>query len=88
MDPPKILVKTQPTYSKEAFAMKIGGVALAKCIIELDGSLSNCRLTKGLQYMDQQILEMLKSWRYSPVMYQGHPQRVEMVIPVRVATPG
>jgi hypothetical protein len=38
--------------------------------------------------MDQAILDALKGWRYTPVMYQGHPQRVEMVIPIRVATPG
>ena len=68
--------------------MRVSGVALAKCVINLDGSLSDCKIMKGLPYMDQAILESLKGWRYTPVMYQGHPQRVEMVIPIRLASQG
>jgi protein TonB len=87
MQKPTILTTPQVTYSKEALAMKVGGVSLVKCIINLDGSLTECKIMKGLPYMDQQILEMLKSWKVTPVMYQGHPQRVEWIIPFRVPTP-
>ncbi len=38
--------------------------------------------------MDDQILQAMKSMRYAPVMYQGHPQRVKMTIPVRITGPG
>jgi TonB family protein len=66
----------------------VSGVALVKCTINLDGTLTDCHLTKGLPYMDEQILQSMKSMRFTPVMYQGHPQRVEMTIPLRVASPG
>jgi protein TonB len=87
MQKPTLLTTPSVTYSKEAMAMKVGGVALVKCVINLDGSLTGCKIIKGLPYMDQQILESLRSWKYTPVTYQGHPQRVEMIIPFRVPTP-
>jgi TonB family protein len=87
MEPPRLLAKTEVTYSAKAWAMKIGGVALARCTIELDGSLSNCRITHSLPYMDDAILQALRGWRFSPVIFQGHPQRVVMTLPIRVATP-
>jgi protein TonB len=87
MQKPTLLVSPSVTYSKEAMAMKVGGVALVKCVINLDGALTECKIIKGLPYMDQQILESVRSWKYTPVTYQGHPQRVEMIIPFRVPTP-
>jgi periplasmic protein TonB len=87
MERPTLMAKPSLTYSKEAMAMKVGGLALAKCIINLDGSLTQCKITKSLPYMDQQILESLRSWKYTPVMYQGHPQRVEMIVQIRVPAP-
>jgi protein TonB len=84
---PRLLTKTEVTYSSQAWAMRVGGVALARCIIELDGSLSSCRISRGLPYMDEAILNSLRGWRYTPVLYQGHAQRVEMVITIRVPAP-
>jgi protein TonB len=84
---PRLLTKTEITASPQAWAMRVGGVALARCVVELNGSLSNCRITRGLPYMDEPILSALRGWRYTPVLYQGHPQRVEMVITIRVPAP-
>jgi protein TonB len=88
MERPKLVTTPSTlTYSKEAMAMKVGGVALAKCTINLDGTLTDCKITKSVPYMDQQILESLRSWKYTPVMYQGRPQRVEMIIHIKVPAP-
>lgn len=88
MEKPSLARPPEVVHSKEALAMKVGGLALVKCVVNLDGSLTDCRLMKSLPYMDQQILQAMRSMKYSgPVMYQGRPQRVEMVIPVRVPTP-
>jgi protein TonB len=87
MEHPAILARGQLTYSREAMAARSEGVALARCVVNLDGSLSDCRITKSVPYMDRPILEMLQATRYSCVKYQGHCQRVEMVIPVRIAPP-
>jgi protein TonB len=87
MERPALVRPPEITFSKEALAMRVGGVALAKCIINLDGSLSDCHLMKSLPYMDQQLLQAARSMKYTPVIYQGHPQRVEMIVQIRVPTP-
>ena len=83
--PPQYLTQTTPIYTKEAMAMHVTGVALVKCVINLDGSLSDCRITKSIPYMDAAILESLRSWKFTPVMYQGHPQRVDYIITYRIS---
>jgi protein TonB len=84
---PRLIARKEIKYSAKAWAMKIGGEAIARCIIELDGSLSDCRIVGHLQFMDDAILEALQGWRYTPVMYQGHPQRVRMNIRIQLAGP-
>ncbi|HEX3695423.1 MAG TPA: energy transducer TonB [Polyangia bacterium] len=86
---PTISNRPSPIYNQEALALRVSGTALVKCIVKVDGTLTNCRIIKGLPHMDQSILDMLhKQWRYdSGVMFQGHPVQVEMVIPVTVKAP-
>jgi protein TonB len=84
---PRLMARKEIEYSAKAWAMKIGGEAIARCIIELDGSLSECRIVGHLPFMDDQILAALHGWRYTPVLYQGHPQRVRMTIRIQLATP-
>jgi protein TonB len=87
MQAPTLVRPPEIVPSKQALAMRIGGVALAKCVINLDGTLTDCRLIKSLPYMDEQLLQAARSMRYTPVIYQGHPQRVEMIVHIRVPTP-
>jgi protein TonB len=84
---PELVVRTPVYYTKEAAAQNVQGVAVVKCIIELDGSLSHCSIVRGLPYMNESILASVAQWRYTPVMFRGHPQRVEMNIVVRVLPP-
>jgi TonB family protein len=85
---PRLLSHPAPTYTREAFDARVGGIALIRCVINLDGTLEQCRIVKGLPHMDEALLESVSQWTYTPVFYKGHPQRVEMVIPVRVSPPG
>jgi periplasmic protein TonB len=87
MERPTVVHPPDITFSKEALAMRVGGLALAECTINLDGSLSDCHLKKSLPYMDAQLLQAAHSMKFTPVIYQGHPQRVLMTIPIRVPTP-
>ncbi len=84
MNRPTLLSHSDPVYTREAAAMSIEGLALAKCIVTTSGSLRNCHLIKGLQFMDASILAALATWKYSPITYQGQVVSVEMTIPVHV----
>jgi protein TonB len=75
-------------YSDDALAKKVGGIALVKCVVELDGSTSDCRIVKGLPYMNSAILQTASNLRFAgPVLFCDRPQRVEMIIPLRIPRP-
>jgi hypothetical protein len=84
---PRLLCAPQIRMSKEAYANGVGGIALIRCILEVDGWLSHCRVIKGLPYMEDQILAGMATVRFEPATYQGHPVRVQMVVPIRIAPP-
>lgn len=87
MTRPVLLSKVDPTYTREALAARVEGLILTKCVISTRGELKQCRIVKGLQYMDAAVLKALSQWRYSPVIYQGKPAAVEYIIPVRLVRP-
>ena len=84
---PTLLSKSDPTYTKEAMAARVEGLAIAKCVITLEGSLTNCRLIKALPFMDKAILASLTTWKYTPVMFQGRPVSVDYVINIKLSPP-
>lgn len=84
---PVMVKKPDIVFSREALAMHVSGVVLLNCVIETDGAVSDCKLTKGLPYMDRQLLEAARGIRYTPTMYQGHPQRISMTINLLVKAP-
>jgi TonB family protein len=72
---------------REAIVAGVSGTVIAKCTIMVDGSVRNCRIIKGLPYLDKAVLDMLATRRYSPVVYQGKPVSVEYVFNLKVAPP-
>lgn len=87
MTRPSLLSKVDPIYTAQARAAGVEGLILTKCVITIRGELQQCKIVKGLPFMDRAVLEALAQWRYSPVLYQGKPAAVEYVIPVRLVRP-
>jgi TonB family protein len=86
MQRPTLISKVDPVYTREARNQNAQGLILTKCVIGTSGTLSRCRIIKGLPTMDQAVLSALSQWRYSPVLYQGKPTAVEYLIPVRLVS--
>jgi protein TonB len=84
MEAPTLLSRAPLMYTDEAQASNVHGIALVKCIINLDGSVSDCTIVKGLPYMDAALLASVQQWKYTPINWCGHTQRVQMIIPIRV----
>jgi len=74
-------------YSREAREAKVAGVVIAKCTIQVDGSYTNCRLIKGLPFMDSVILAAFAKHKGTPAMYQGHPVAVDYTLTLRLKMP-
>ncbi|HEU4407319.1 MAG TPA: TonB family protein [Polyangiaceae bacterium] len=76
-----------PGYTREALQARVQGKVLAKCAIMPDGSVRNCRIIKGLPYMDQAVLQALAAQRYTPVTFQGRPVAVNYLFTFNFTLP-
>jgi periplasmic protein TonB len=86
MTRPSLISKVDPEFTREARNANVQGLILTKCVIGTTGTLSRCRIVKGIPLMDQAVLSALAKWKYSPVLYQGKPTAVEYLIPVRLVS--
>jgi tRNA A-37 threonylcarbamoyl transferase component Bud32 len=85
MTRPTLLSGSDLVTPREALVAGVSGTVIAKCTITTEGTLRNCRIIKGLPYLDKPMLDMLATRRYSPVLYQGKPVSVEYVFNLKVA---
>lgn len=88
MTPPQ-LTSTGVTlqYTSEALQARVSGVVIAKCTITREGDVQNCRIIKGLPFMDEAVLESLTSRHYHPVTYQGRAVSVTYTFTVKLKLP-
>jgi len=87
MNRPSKIAGRDPTYSREALAARVEGLAIVKCVIKTDGSLENCRMIKSLPHMEKEILAALATHRYTPVTFQGRAVSVDYVFNIRLKMP-
>jgi TonB family protein len=76
-----------PVYTREAREAKVQGTVIAKCVITPSGSLSGCRVIKGLPHMDGAVIAALSASRYTPVMYQGRAVSVDYAFTIKLVPP-
>jgi eukaryotic-like serine/threonine-protein kinase len=75
------------TYTREARQARVEGTVLARCVITTSGSLTGCRIVKGLPYMDGAVLTALAASRYRPIVYQGRPVNVDYMFSLKLVMP-
>lgn len=74
-------------YTREAREAHISGVMIVKCTIQTDGSVTNCRVIKGVPMMDAAVLAALARHHGSPVTFQGHPVAVDYTYTIKLKMP-
>ena len=87
MTRPAPIAQPAPVYTREANASRAQGTVSARCIITVEGTLKDCRIIRGVTFMDAAVLDALSRWRYSPVMFQGRPVSVYYAINLRLVAP-
>jgi TonB family protein len=75
-------------YTREAREHSVEGTAFVRCVIEVDGRLTGCQLSKGLPFLDAEILAAVSTWRMTPVLHNGQAIRVSYSIPIRLGPEG
>ena len=79
--------RTDFVYPREAAEAHVGGLAIVRCRIELDGRLEGCRVIKGLPHMDAAILAALATQKWTPVLFEGRPVVVDYTFNLRFVAP-
>ncbi|NNB85996.1 energy transducer TonB [Corallococcus exiguus] len=87
MTPPKMLSGSQFSYTLEARRAGVEGMIIAKCVITTEGRVRDCRIIKGLPFMDDAVLESLSSRQYQPLTFQGRPVNVSYTFNIKLKMP-
>ena len=87
MTPPEMLSGATIQYTREALEARVSGTMIARCTITREGEVENCRIIKGLPYMDATVLDALTTRRYRPVHFQGRPVNVSYIFNVKLRLP-
>ena len=87
MTRPVAIAPPTPAYTREAREAHAGGTVIAKCVVTTSGSLTGCRIVKGVPFMDEAVLSALRQARYQPATYQGQPVAVDYAITLKLVAP-
>jgi TonB family protein len=81
---PTAISNPAPAYSREAIEAKVTGKVIARCVVTASGSVTGCRIVKGVPFMDQPVLSALQGWKYSPATKDGKPVSVNLQITLKM----
>ena len=84
MSAPEQLQGRPIVYTREALEAGVQGTIRAKCVINIRGSLENCRIIQSLPSMDRAVLDALATRRYKPIVFEGKPVPVEYVFDIKL----
>ena len=68
--------KVNPKYTPEAEAAKIEGPVSLECVVDVDGTVGDVRVTKSLDKkygLDKQAIKALRAWHFVPATKDGNP---------------
>jgi TonB family protein len=81
--PPRPTYTPEPEYSAQASHAKYQGTVVLGIVIDKAGKISRIRLDRPLGMgLDENAMETVKQWRFSPAMRNGEPVAVAMSIEV------
>lgn len=78
---PRLLRDVRPAYTADAMRARITGSVGLSCVVDRDGSVRDCRLTRSLDRrhgLDEEALRAARLWRFLPARRRDEP------VPVRV----
>ena len=84
MTRPVLLSGADLVVPREARVARISGTMIARCTITSDGALRDCRIIKGLPFLDQPMLASLATRRYRPVFADGKAVSVQYIFNLKI----
>jgi len=68
MAKPVMVSGRQIQYTDQAIEREVEGTIVVKCVLSVDGAVRDCRVLRGLPFMDRAVVDALQSRRYRPVI--------------------
>jgi periplasmic protein TonB len=87
MTAPTLVSGPDPEYSEKAIERGVEGLMVVKCVVTVAGTVHDCRVLKGLPYMDRAVVDALERRRYTPAALNGKPLEVDYTFKIRLALP-
>lgn len=80
---PRLVRDVKPQYTPEAMRARVTGAVGMSCVVERDGSVRDCRVTRSLDPaygLDAEALRVVRQWRFEPARRQAEPVAVRVTI--------
>jgi TonB family protein len=87
MTAPAMISGPSPEYTQDAIDRGVEGLMSVKCVVTVDGAVRNCKVLKGLPFMDRPVIDALERRKYKPAMDKGKPVDVFYVFNIRLKLP-
>ncbi len=76
MTSPVKLGGPDPQYTDRALEREVQGTMVVRCVVTTEGRVFDCRVLKGLPFMDRAVIDALERRRYRPATLGGRPVEV------------
>ena len=83
--PPRKLQDRRPVYPGAALERRVEGVVVIEAIISPGGCVAEAKVRQSIPLLDFAALQAVSYWRYSPMLLDGKPVPVVMMITVNFA---
>lgn len=80
---PRLVRDVKPQYTAEAMRARINGAVGLSCVVDRDGSVRDCRVTRSLDPaygLDAEALRVVRQWRFEPARRRAEPVAVRVTI--------
>jgi len=83
MQAPRKIVDVAPRYPMHAQRAHIEGVVVLDAVIDATGRVTDVRVTRSIQLLDQAAIDAVRQWRFTPTLLNGEPVSVLLTVTLR-----
>ncbi len=87
MKAPALVSGPNVEYTQQAIDRDVEGVISVRCVVNVAGIVHDCRVLKGLPFMNRAVTDTLERRKYKAATLQGKPLAVWYTFNIRLALP-
>jgi len=80
--PPRKVHDVRPVWPDEARRAGVQGIVIVEFTVDVDGTVANARILRGIPLLEKAALDCVRQWRYEPTLLNGRPMPYKMTAAV------